>query len=196
MAYKKIKSFEEFHENPFVEKAIEEIEIVKKTQIIRAKERSEVKLIIDDKSGHVEGHTAFMRFVEVEEEKFAKLYLSQLSVFWDLSKPAIRIFSYIMTILQPNKDSFYFIMEDCLNYTGYSHPKNVLVGITSLIESGIIARSNNHIRYFINPLVIFNGSRVTFAKTYIKKKREQELPEKKINNKLQISMFEEEITKK
>lgn len=171
--YKKMSQYKGFTENPFIEKAIEDIEIVKKTQVIRAKERSEVKLIIDEKSGNVEGHTAFMRFIEVDEEKFAKLYLSQLSAFWDLPKPAIRVFSYIMNIILPNKDWFYFSMEDCLEYTGYSTDKSVFDGLAGLIDSGIIARSNNYMKYFINPLVVFNGSRVTFAKTYIKKKTKQ-----------------------
>lgn len=189
--YKKISNYESFEENPFVEKAIEDIEIVKKTQIIRGKDRSEVKLIVDDKSGVVEGHTAFMRFIEVDEEKFAKLYLSQLSVFWELSKPSIRVFSYIMTILIPKKDSFYFIMEDCIKYTQYSTEKSVFDGLTGLIDAGIIARSNHHIKYYINPLVAFNGSRVTFAKTYIKKKRESKVPiEKSIN---QLDLFNKDI---
>lgn len=189
--YKKISNYESFEENPFVEKAIEDIEIVKKTQIIRGKDRSEVKLIVDDKSGVVEGHTAFMRFIEVDEEKFAKLYLSQLSVFWELSKPSIKVFSYIMTILIPKKDSFYFIMEDCIKYTQYSTEKSVFDGLTGLIDAGIIARSNHHIKYYINPLVAFNGSRVTFAKTYIKKKRESKVSiEKSIN---QLDLFNKDI---
>lgn len=170
MKYNKITKYEGFEENPFLEKAIEDIEIIKKTQIIRAKERSEVKLIVDEKSGSVEGHTAFMRFIEVDEERFTKLYLSQFSSFWDLSKPAIRVFGYIMNVLQPNKDWFYFSMEDCLKYTNYSHRNSITNALSMLIEVGLIARSNNHIKYFINPLVVFNGSRVTFAKTYIKKK--------------------------
>ena len=47
-------------------------------------------------------------------------------------------------------------------------------GLTGLIEANIIARSNHHLKYYINPLVVFNGDRVTFAKTYVKKKKEKE----------------------
>lgn len=191
--YNKITNHEGFEENPFIEKAIEDIEIVKKTQIIRAKERSEVKLIVDEKSGNVEGHTAFMRFIEVDEEKFAKLYLSQLSVFWDLPKPAIKVFSYIMTILIPKKDEFYFFMEDCLKYTNYSSERSVFEGLSSLIDAGIIARSSNNVKYFINPLVVFNGSRVTFARTYIKKKNDVSYNEKLIDK--VVKENEEEIYK-
>jgi hypothetical protein len=171
MAYKKVTDFEEYTENPFVEKAIQDIKMIKKTQTIRPKSRDEIQLIVS--GDEVTGHSAFMRFVEVEEEKFAKLYLSQLSAFWDLSKPAIRVFSYILTRLKPKQDNFYFEMESCLEYTKYTHAKNVLSGIADLIEAGIIARTKRHYEYYINPLVIFNGDRVTFAKTYIRKKKEE-----------------------
>lgn len=193
--YKKIKDYKGFEENPFIEKAIEEIDIVKKTQIIKAKEKSEVKLIVNEGSGEVEGHTAFMRFIEVDEEKFAKVYLSQFSAFWDLSKSSIKVFGYVLNALTPKKDSFYFIMEECLKYTGYSTEKSIFEGLAGLIDSGIIARSNNHVKYFINPLVVFNGSRVTFAKTYIKK-RTDKLPERVVNNNLQIDLFGEESIEK
>jgi hypothetical protein len=189
MIYKGLKQYEGFEENPFIEKAIDEINIVKKTQVIRAKNRSEVKLIVDDRTGEVEGHTAFMRFIEVEEEKFAKIYLAQLATFWDLSKPALRVFTYIMTLLKPDADSFYLIIDDCLKYTGYSQSKYINIGISDLIEAGIIAKSNNHIKYFINPLVIFNGSRVTFAKTYVKKRKDIEKGE--LNYQKQLSVFQE-----
>lgn len=182
--YKKIKEFEEFKENPFIEKAVQDIKIVKRTQTIRPKGRDEIQMIVS--GDEVTGHSAFMRFVEVEEEKFAKLYLSQLCALWELSKTAIKVFSYILTILQPKKDSFIFRMEDCLEYTGYSTEKSVFDGIGSLIEAGIIARSKYHFEYFINPLVVFNGDRVTFAKTYIKKKKEKEVLQKPIS---QLDLF-------
>lgn len=184
MAYKKVKDFEVFEENPFVEKAIKDIKIIKKTQTIRPKGKGEIQMIVND-GGEVTGHSAFMRFVEVEEEKFAKLYLSQLCAFWDLSKSAIRIFSYILTVLKPKKDRFYFIMDDCLSYTGYTHPKNALTGIADLIDAGILARTKHHYEYFINPLVVFNGDRVTFAKTYIKKKKQVKFA----NEDTQLDMF-------
>ena len=177
--YNKITKHQGFEENPFIEKAIDEIEVIKKTQLIRGKDRSEVKLIVDDKSGEIEGHTTFIRFIEVDEAKFAKLYLAQLSVFWDLSKPSLKVFSYIMTILIPKKDEFYFFMDECLKYTNYSSERSVFEGLSGLIDAGIIARGSNSVKYFINPLVAFNGSRVTFAKTYIKRKNKKELPPEK-----------------
>lgn len=63
-------------------------------------------------------------------------------------------------------------MDKALTYTSYSHRSHVLTGLSNLVECGIIARTAYEYEYFINPLVFFNGNRVTFAKTYIKKKKE------------------------
>jgi hypothetical protein len=181
MAYKSVKQYETFKENPFVEKAIQDIKIIQKTQVIRSKNRDEIQMIVNS-DGEVEGHTAFMKFVEVDEEQFAKVYLSQFTAFWELPKSAIRVFGFIINILKPKKDEFYLEMTKCLEYTKYKHPKDVLSGLSGLIECGIIARSDSHFKYFINPLVVFNGDRVSFAKTYIKKKKEA--------GKAQLDLFE------
>lgn len=185
MAYKSVKLFETFKTNPFVEAAIKDMKIVRKTQVMRATDKSEISLIVSDQ-GEVEGHTQFLRFVEVDESQFAKVYLSQFSAFWDLSKPAIRVFGYILTVLLPKKDSFIFKLDDCLEYTKYKHVKDINTGLSSLIECGIIARSNYDFEYFINPMVMFNGDRVTFARTYIKKKQGSLNPN-------QLDMFGEAI---
>jgi hypothetical protein len=171
--YKKVRDFEEYQDNPFIEKAIEEIKVVKKTQVMRTENKDEIQMIVNN-DGEVEGYSAFMRFIEVDEERFAKIYLNQFGAFWDLSKPAIRVFGYIITILKPKQDSFIFDMQSCLEYTKYNTEKSIFEGIGALIVGGIIARSNKHYKYFINPLIVFNGSRITFAKTYIKKKKDSD----------------------
>ncbi|HLK96284.1 MAG TPA: replication/maintenance protein RepL [Hymenobacter sp.] len=188
MAYKSVKKHEAFKENPFVEQAIQDIKIIQKTQVVRSKNRDEIQLIVNS-SGEIEGHTAFMKFVEVDEEQFAKVYLSQFTAFWELSKPAIRVFGFIINVLRPKQDEFFLEMNKCLDYTKYKHPKDVLSGISALIECGIIARSDSHFKYFINPMVVFNGDRVSFAKTYIKRKKVQ-------SNDKQLSMFDkhEDVT--
>lgn len=183
MKYKSLTKQAEFEENPFVERAIEDIKIVQKTQLIRPQSNKEIQLIVNSGTGEVSGHSAFMRYVEVDEAQFAKVYLSQFAAFWELTKPAIRVFGYILTRLKIKEDYFYFDMEDCMVYTQYTHRNNVLTGLTCLVECGIIARSTKSYKYFINPLVVFNGNRVTFAKTYIKKKKEV--------NEAQLDLFKE-----
>jgi hypothetical protein len=176
---KGISSFAKNRTNPFFDQALDNISIVKKKQWISSTKNAEVHTIID-KSGEAVGHTAFMRFIEVDEEKFAKMYLSQFENFWDLPKSAIRVFGYIMKQLQPKKDKFEFFYDECQEYTKYNSLQPIYNGLTGLISNGIIARGYNENTFFINPLIVFNGDRVTFAKTYIKKKK---------NNPDQMTLF-------
>ena len=46
----------------------------------------------------------------------------------------------------------------------------VLAGLAELVKAEIIARGPADNLWFINPLIVFNGDRVTFAKTYVRKK--------------------------
>ena len=186
MAYKSVKQHKVFKENPFIEKAIDDIKIIRKTQVVRSKNRDEIQMIVNS-DGEVEGHTAFMKFVEVDEEQFAKVYLSQFTAFWELPKSAIRVFGFIINILKPKKDEFYLEMGKCLEYTKYKHPKDVISGLSALMECEIIARSDSHFKFFINPLVVFNGDRVSFAKTYIKKKKQA--AKDQLNKKDQLTLF-------
>ncbi|GAB3051242.1 replication/maintenance protein RepL [Spirosoma pulveris] len=186
MKYKRLTEQEAFKENPFIEKAIQDVRIVKRQQVIRPKNRDEIQQIVST-DGEVTGYTAFTRFIEVDEEKFAKVYLSQFAFFWELSKPAIKVFGYILTVLQPKKDTFIFRMDDCLRHTGYTHRNNVLTGLASLVECNIIARSVYDWEYFINPLVVFNGDRVAFTKMYVKKKKDKEKA-----NTSQLDLFQQE----
>lgn len=186
MAYKSVKQHKVFKENPFIERAIDDIKIIRKTQVVRSKNRDEIQMIVNS-DGEVEGHTAFMKFVEVDEEQFAKVYLSQFTAFWELPKSAIRVFGFIINVLKPKKDEFYLEMGKCLEYTKYKHPKDVISGLSALMECEIIARSDSHFKFFINPLVVFNGDRVSFAKTYIKKKKQA--AKDQLNKKDQLTLF-------
>lgn len=173
MAYLKIGNHPKHQENPFIEKAIDEIEFKKKTQVVHSGNRSVIQHIVND-NGEPSGHTAFLRYVEVDDEQFAKVFLSQFAAFWDLTKPAIRVFGYILNQLKPDSDRFIFKMPEALKYTKYSTEASVFSGLSNLIECGMIARSTYDFEYFINPLVVFNGSRVTFAKTYVRKKKNED----------------------
>lgn len=185
MKYKKVKDLVKHEENPFLEKAVSEITTTKKVQLVKPTNRSEIQMIVSD-GGNIEGYTSFMRFIEVDEAKFAKVYLSQFESFWDLSKPGIRVFGYIINHIKPNSDTFILRMDKALQYTKYTHVNSVMSGIADLIENAIIARTKYKDEYYINPLVVFNGSRITFAKTYVKK---QTVKLSDVNN---IELFENE----
>lgn len=172
MKVKKITDFEKNTENPFLKQAVQQIQsgIVKKYKNTSGTSKNAILQAVNSE-GELVGHTSFIQQIEVDEQKFTKIYLSQFSSFFELNSQSIKVFGYIMTKLIPKQDFFYFDLEECLNYTDYKSPQSVYNGLSGLISSSIIARGKKDYLYYINPMVFFNGDRVTFAKTYVKKQK-------------------------
>ena len=169
-----LSNYELNRENPFINQSIEQVQnnIVKKYKAATNTGEGAVLKAIDD-NGEVKGHTTFLRQIEVDEEQFAKIYLSNFSAFFGLTNAAVKVFGYILTQLIPNRDEFLFLVDDCLEYTKYKAKSSVFEGLGQLVEHGIIARGKVDVLYYINPMVAFNGNRITFAKTYIKKTKDK-----------------------
>lgn len=182
----KLTDFIKNDENPFLKQAIELIDrnIVKKYQSSAVSDKKATLLAIDPNTSEVLGYTRFVRQIEVDESQFAKLYLSNFAAFFDLSQAAIRVFGYILTCMKPKNDVFLFDRKKCIEYTKYNSDKPIYKGLAELITAEIIARGPNEYVWFINPMIVFNGDRVTFAKTYVKKKN------KAIDDR-QLSLFPE-----
>lgn len=172
----RLASYDKHEKNPFVERAIEEVNghIVKKYKTASKTDQRATLQAIDPKTGEFIGHTTFVRQIEVDEDKFTKIYLSQFSAFFDLKTQGVRVFGYIMTKLIPGHDTFQFFLKEALKYTGYKTKESIYQGLAQLVAAEIIARTEHDVIYFINPLVAFNGNRVTYAKTYVKKKKEKD----------------------
>lgn len=191
--YKGIRSFEKNKENPFLQQAVEQVEqnIVKKFRNSTGSTKAAILTAVDSK-GNPSGHTSFVKLVEVDEDKFTKLYLANFKAFFDLKPSAIKVFGYIMSVLLPKKDEFVFILEDCQKYTGYKSHKSIHEGLAELLKAGIIARGKVEIMYYINPMVAFNGDRITFAKSYVKKKKPKEFDPQQTDILTQIAEKEAE----
>ena len=169
----KLSAYEKHRKNPFMEKAIEEVNghIVRKYKNTAGYGKKAVLQAINPNTGEILGHTTFIRQMEVDEDKFTKLYLANFNAFYELGKQAMKVFGYILEQLVPNQDMFTFFIDECMEYTKYSTKKPIYKGLADLVGSEIIARGPSDINYFINPLIIFNGNRITFAKTYVKKRK-------------------------
>lgn len=196
MKNKKFSEFPNNSENPFVEKAIEQIDknVVRKYKSSTGTSRSAVLLAVDPNNGDVKGHSAFIRQVEVDEQEFIKFYLREFSAFCGLSEKAMKIFNFILKQLKPNSDVFLFIMSDCIKAAGYKTKTSIYQGLTELIQAEVIAKGKTDVLYFINPMMVFNGSRVTFARTYVKKTEKREALERKKkeldNGQLSLNLFD------
>ncbi|MGB0881214.1 MAG: RepA protein [Polaribacter sp.] len=189
----KLSEYKKNTENPFLEEAVDLIQnnIVKKYKNTAGYGEKAVLKAVDPETGEILGHTTFIRQIKVDEEKFTKVYLSQFSAFWELKSQAIKVFGYIMTKLIPKQDMFIFLEHECLNYTGYKSQASIRIGLGSLVANQIIARGPSDTLYFINPMVAFNGDRVTFAQTYIKNQKLKIKKESPVVNPNQTNLLDQ-----
>lgn len=191
---KKFSDFDKNMENPFVKNAIEQINnsTVKKRTFATGTDQRAILQAYDPETGETLGHTTFVRQIEIDDDQFVKVYLRDFKVFYGLSEKAMRVFGYILTLLKPNSDEFIFLINDCMQQTIYKAKGSIYAALAELIEANIIARGKTDIFFYINPMVIFNGSRVTFAKTYVKKNSERchRNTHRNIEDKNQLSLFE------
>ncbi len=170
--YKKLTDFPSNKENPFLEQTVAEMKVSVKRQTIRPRKGSggENNLLVVDSLGEQHASAVFVREVEVDEGQFTKLYREGLPAISGLSARGTKVFGYICHQLEPGKTTIHFILAQCMEFTKYKSRANVLSGLAELLAAEIIARSTASSLYFINPIVMFNGNRLTFAKTYVKKK--------------------------
>lgn len=166
----KLNEAPKFDENPWIEKSIEAVEqrTVLKQKWGNRTDQKGIVSAINPETGEV-FQTSFVRRVEVDEDQFAKLYISNLSQLNELSTAGVRVLTYILTRLKPNLAEVIFKIEDCMTHCKYKSKNSVYKGLTELINAQIVARGWADSIIFINPLVFFNGNRVSFATEYIKK---------------------------
>lgn len=160
--YKKISVFDKHKESPFLNELFD-IDINKRKRLLAGRNPS---MIVNTDTGEVEGTQLFAVFEKVDREQFTKIYRKGITQMFNLSKSGIKVFGYFTLIAKPNKGDVIFEMDSCKEYTGYKTDKPIMKGLAELIENGFIARSKYYYKYFINPTMFFNGSRVAFIKMY------------------------------
>lgn len=183
--YKGIKHYPKYEENPFLERAVDEIVAHrgKKMQFASHTDRKAIFSASDDTTGEVV-HTVFTRQIIVDKDEFTKVYRSKVTAFFEVGKQGNRVFAFLQTILQPGQTQVFFIMRKACAFTKYKHPKDVYLGLAQLMDAQIITRSESDTMYFINPLIFFNGDRISFVTTYARETR------KKIKNQLTLDAID------
>ena len=128
--------------------------------------------VTNSESGET-SHTAVVhKIVDVDDEKFVKLYTQNLKAFFNIKPSTQKVLQSVLSSLQsnPNQDSIYlpwFVCED------YSKENDLKISRTSfhnamreLIEKKFLAESEEPNRYWINPHLVFNGTRMAFIEEY------------------------------
>jgi len=125
---------------------------------------------------HVDGQdinvAQIVRVRQVDAEKFVKVFVAELSMFYDLNQTSIRLLTVLLKVLSEpqyiNADKV-VLTEGIAKQTMKQHGQKPLSSasyyraVNELISAGFIAPSTTPPLYYINPAVLFNGDRVRFV---------------------------------
>lgn len=120
----------------------------------------------------------------VDADKFVKVFAGQLSIFFSLSKPSMRMLEPMLDAISDHRvahtDHVYFIYPDVVSYYKRLQQKapsetSFYRAMNEMVEKEFIAPSaRGRGWYFFNPAIFFNGDRVRFVTEIRKRKTKAE----------------------
>ena len=126
--------------------------------------------IIGSTSGEisVDGKTVSRRIISTMKDKkeFIKVFRESIKTILQLSATAQKILWYIMDSLPINKNVVVITNDACMDTCGFKNRKSVRDGIIELLDKNILTRSSVKYKYWVNPIVMFNGDRIEFIREY------------------------------
>lgn len=163
--------------NPFWEALT--MDVRRKRQKVKTED---TKVMMNITTGEQEGVLEVSTWEDYEADQFIKVYLRHLNVFFDISKNGQKLFEYALHEAGRNKnrDAIFLHPKDTDKYhkamgrSGFS-PASFYRAADELCRLEILARSDVSWRFFINPKIFWNGSRVRFI-TELRKRPEVYLP--------------------
>lgn len=108
-------------------------------------------------------------YIIKDRQEYRKFYENAVNMAFGLSNTAMRVLLYVMFTLQQKSDSVDIVPKHCMDKCGFKTLKSVRDGIIELLGKHIIAKTNYPTKYWVNPVVLFNGDRIDFVRSYIYK---------------------------
>lgn len=105
----------------------------------------------------------------VDGEHFIKIFVKEMEIIFDLTRPAQKVFTYMLSKVEYN-DKLHFDIEDCKASLKYKSGSQIFVGIKELILNEFIAKTSWNNVYWINPKLFYKGDRLVVVREYRKAK--------------------------
>ncbi len=104
---------------------------------------------------------------KVDHEAFTKVFHDSISYILKLSRTAQSVVFYIIQNMP--KDRGYVVIDNStvMSMCGFKTRKSVRDAVVELLDKNIITRTTVPKTYWVNPLIMFNGNRITYANEYI-----------------------------
>jgi hypothetical protein len=165
-----IRSLKIYEQNPFIDGV--GYETKQKREIVYDGHQA----IINTDTGQIEDQLALARIRIVEAEQFVKIYLKNVGLLFDLTRPGQRIAEYLLMQIgrrSMNRGEVLIAFSEYEKYFGDRSGgtrSTFSRGLAELAKKKLIARSPVRQVWWINPAVAFNGDRARFI-TEIRRSR-------------------------
>lgn len=102
-----------------------------------------------------------------DSSEYVKLYKAAIPAIKNLRRSGQQMLLYVILHMRPKWDTVLIDSEEAMRFIGAASKQTVYDGIGDLVDNGILARSLSGDRlnqvFWINPAVVFNGSRVVLS---------------------------------
>lgn len=148
--------------NPFMEELVSRMSV--RTVTSRGKDAKVSKYIPYGTTEHEE----YVRITD--RDRFVKLYATDITKMFSLTKTAQTILGEIMMQIAEDKNDGERINLPPASWWKTNKnlsPSAYWIAIADLLQKNFIARTEGENLYYFNPLMVFNGNRASFIKTYV-----------------------------
>ena len=104
---------------------------------------------------------------KVDRETFIKVFRESIRYIAQLSRTAQAVLWYIMDNLPQNKGYVVIDNMTVMEFCHFKNRKSVRDGVVELLEKNFLTRTTVPKKFWVNPLIVFNGNRITYANEYI-----------------------------
>lgn len=154
-----MKKYESYFTNPFKVNGL-----ISRQYIPKVKE----ELVVDPNSGEMYTMKKVPRGAEQLHDPavYTKVFQDQLEILIGLSPASMKIVLYMICNMRPMVDSIVLSVPDLMVALDIKSSVTVRNSIMELLDAGIVAQElGSSIKFWINPNIFFNGSRVRLAES-------------------------------
>ena len=166
---KTIKDYEKFHQSPYKELLDEQMRTsvgpvfskVGNTRIDAVQENGQLNARIKIRQ-------------KAEHDLFTKVFKNNIPLIMQLSRTAQTLMWYIVYSLPQDKSYVLIDNAAVMDFCHFKTRKSVRDGVVELLEKNFLTRTTVPKKFWVNPLIVFNGNRITYANEYILDEADEE----------------------
>lgn len=150
-----LRQYKKYNESPF---AVD----------IKTRNRNIVASKIGSVYSHVSGelisdNVAITVQKSMDRAEFLKFFKVGIAPLIQMKNNEMKVFLYLVRGLQTNTGKAFFDMNDCILLTGFKKAW-IYKSLAELCGHKFIARTEVKCYYWVNPTIVFNGSRLSIQK--------------------------------